>query len=603
MSPYTAPGVYVEEISTLPPSVAEVATAVPAFIGYTCKHAGNGVEVAQVRTLREYEERFGQATPTAFKVEITKDGTGNDVIAKINDSAVVRDVSTMPRHLLWYAIDLYFRNGGGRCYIVSIGNEADAAAKASGERAKAFQGGLLELTKYDEPTLVVMPEIVGLDTKDYGEVVNGALTHCIALRDRFAILDVRDAGQQATADFRNIGLPEHSYYGAAYYPYLDTTLTHLWDEATVTISPALVSPPTPTVPLDPARFQDVAARLANDIKKAAGDAIAANQGQDTAGGTYHAVQKDLRTISGDTGIAAKILSTIQEHVTGYINQLAAGGHPAVPTIADVLQVAVVHFKDTFTKEGAPSRLDTAGDTASDINAALAALAKSASPQEVKVSRLADLKSGAYNAVYNLVRQALAEQRIRLPPSAAMAGVYARTDRERGVWKAPANVALVAVVAPEKTITADEQGALNVDVRGGKSINCIRAFPGKGVLVWGARTLAGNDNEWRYVPVRRLFITIEESVKQASAFAVFEPNDATTWLKVKGMIEGYLYGLWEKGALQGSKPESAYYVHVGLGRTMTPQDILDGRLIVEVGIAAVRPAEFIVLRFMHKLAEA
>jgi len=132
---------------------------------------------------------------------------------------------------------------------------------------------------------------------------------------------------------------------------------------------------------------------------------------------------------------------------------------------------------------------------------------------------------------------------------------------------------------------------------------IRGFAGKGTLVWGARTLAGNDNEWRYVNVRRLFNLIEESTRKASAFAVFEANDATTWLKVKGMIDSYLYGLWEQGALAGPTPEKAYYVLVGLGKTMTTQDILEGRLIVEIGVAAVRPAEFIVLRFSHKLQEA
>jgi phage tail sheath protein FI len=160
-----------------------------------------------------------------------------------------------------------------------------------------------------------------------------------------------------------------------------------------------------------------------------------------------------------------------------------------------------------------------------------------------------------------------------------------------------------VIGPTAKITDAEQEGLNVDPTAGKSINVIRDFTGKGTLVWGARTLAGNDNEWRYVPVRRLFINIEESTKKASAFAVFEPNDATTWLKVKGMIESYMYGLWERGALAGSAPEAAYYVNVGLGKTMTPQDVLEGRLIVEIGIAAVRPAEFVVLRFMHKLQEA
>jgi hypothetical protein len=207
------------------------------------------------------------------------------------------------------------------------------------------------------------------------------------------------------------------------------------------------------------------------------------------------------------------------------------------------------------------------------------------------------------ALYNQIKAALAQQRVVLPPSPAIAGVYASVDRDRGVWKAPANVSLASVIGPVLKITHSAQEGLNVDPTGGKSINAIRAFTGKGTLVWGARTLAGNDNEWRYVPVRRLFIMIEESVQKASAFAVFEPNDAATWLKVKAMIESYLYGLWEQGALAGPTPEAAYFVQVGLGKTMTTQDVLEGRMIVEIGIAAVRPAEFIILRFTHKMQEA
>src|SRR5262249_21142776 len=136
----------------------------------------------------------------------------------------------------------------------------------------------------------------------------------------------------------------------------------------------------------------------------------------------------------------------------------------------------------------------------------------------------------------------ASQYIVLPPSPAVAGIYARVDREQGVWKAPANEGVMAVLGPITKITNDEQDDLNIDPTAGKSINAIRDFTGKGTLVWGARTLAGNDNEWRYVSVRRLFIMIEESSKKASAFAVFEANDQSTWLKVKAMIESYLYGL-------------------------------------------------------------
>jgi hypothetical protein len=144
--------------------------------------------------------------------------------------------------------------------------------------------------------------------------------------------------------------------------------------------------------------------------------------------------------------------------------------------------------------------------------------------------------------------------------------------------------------------------MNVDPTG-KSVNALRFFSGKGFLVWGARTLAGNDNEWRYVSVRRFFNMVEESVKKATEPFVFEPNDANTWVKVRAMIENFLAVQWRGGALAGAKPEDAYYVRVGLGATMTAQDILEGRMIVEIGMAVVRPAEFIILRFSHKMQES
>jgi hypothetical protein len=431
MPTYKTPGVYVEEISTLPPSVAEVATAIPAFIGYTAKGAVGAVEIAEVSTLLEYELRFGKSPATAF----TTDAKG-----------VVAAHVGLPAGLLWYAINLYFKNGGGRCYIVSVDNVTSTLAK------DRFAAGLSELEREDEPTLVVMPEIVALSQADFDDLNKQALAHCAKLADRFAILDVREG---EVDDSRSGYGPDNLAYGAAYHPYLSTAINHLYDETTVTVDSAT---------------------------------------------------------------------------------------------------------------------------------------------------LASLKS-SNTSLYNTVKKNLAEQRVTLPPSAAIAGIYARVDRERGVWKAPANVGVMSVIGPVEQITHEEQETLNVDPDSGKSINAIRAFAGRGTLVWGARTLAGNDNEWRYVPVRRLFIMIEESAKKASAFAVFEPNDATTWLKVKGMIESYLYGLWEQGALQGAKPDDAYYVNVGLGKTMSPQDVLEGRMIVDIGIAAVRPAEFIVLRFSHKLAQA
>ena len=193
--------------------------------------------------------------------------------------------------------------------------------------------------------------------------------------------------------------------------------------------------------------------------------------------------------------------------------------------------------------------------------------------------------------------------IILPPSPAIAGIYARVDEARGVWKAPANVSVASVVKPRVRITDDIQAGMNVEPNAGRSVNAIRTFTGRGVLVWGARTLDGNDNEWRYVNVRRFFNFVEESVKKATYRFVFEPNDANTWNTIRAMIENFLTVQWNLGALQGATPDSAFFVRVGLGQTMTAQDILNGRLIVEIGMAVVRPAEFIILRFMHKLPTA
>jgi phage tail sheath protein FI len=202
-----------------------------------------------------------------------------------------------------------------------------------------------------------------------------------------------------------------------------------------------------------------------------------------------------------------------------------------------------------------------------------------------------------------VQNELSKQYVELPPSPAMAGIYTYVDSNKGVWKAPANESVSAVVGPDLAISNREQESLNIDAVSGKSINVIRTFPGYGTLVWGARTLNGNDNEWRYISVRRFFNMVEESVKKSSQWAVFEPNTISTWVKIQAMIENYLFLKWREGALAGSKPEQAFFVNVGLGTTMTSLDILEGRLNVEIGMAVARPAEFIVLKFSQLMQQS
>lgn len=536
---YRTPGVYIEEIATLPPSVAQGATAVPAFIGYTERGPSEPTEVS---TLLEYLDLFGGADPTTFAVDLSG---GTPVVASAGG----------PTYLLYYLMSHYFKNGGSRCYVVSVGNYGQPPAKAD------VLAGLAQVEKEDEPTLLLLADAVNLLPADYHEVCQAALMQCDKLGDRFAIFDV-PGGDIGT--FRN-GIGTASLkYGAAYHPYLTTSLNYWYEESGVTVT------------MSEARWTITQGDdgITVSYTGAAGDAPTLQVTQGAAGDPEFEVDGRrliIRNVDQQTGssvAAAFALWESDNDASGF--EVAAAG-----TGADQPETT-----GASTNELAPVGI---GSTAT----------------------LATLADGptANTGVYNLVKAELAKARVTLPPSAAMAGVYARVDRQRGVWKAPANESVWAVIKPTEKINHEDQELLNVDPDAGKSINAIRQFAGKGTLVWGARTLAGNDNEWRYVPVRRLFSVVEEATKKASSFAVFEPNDATTWLKVKGMIDAYLYGLWEQGALQGSTPEAAYFVSVGLGKTMTPQDVLEGRMIVEIGIAAVRPAEFIIIRFSHKLAEA
>ena len=466
MNTFDTPGVYIQEISTLPASVAAVETAIPAFIGFTefAGPAGTG-DVSlrdtptRITSLLEYQELFGGPNPEAIAITITDELEGADTVLS---RTITSSLASPSNYNLYYSLQLFFNNGGGPCYIVSIGDYSTGITDTL-----YTQNGIPSLEKADEPTLLVFPDAINLGTiTAYGNVVKEALSHCNKLQDRFTIADVYDNGSDVSSYRTEVGL-SYLNYGAAYHPYLTTSLSYGIDEATLTV----------------------------------------------------------------------------------------GTHTNPPSSGDL----------------SGSTLDTL---------------RTDEP-----------------SVYRSILASIRNINVQLPPSGAIAGVYARVDSDRGVWKAPANVSLNSVIAPTIKITSEDQGSLNVDPTSGKSINAIRTFTGKGTLVWGARTFAGNDNEWRYVPVRRLFIFVEESVKKATEFVVFEPNDANTWLRTKTLIENFLTSLWREGALAGASPSDAFFVRVGLGETMSSQDILEGRMNIEIGMAAVRPAEFIILKFSHKLQES
>ncbi|KEI71210.1 phage tail sheath family protein [Endozoicomonas elysicola] len=492
MAQYKTPNVYVQEKSIFPPSVAEVATAIPAFIGRT-QISGELKNIPQrITSMVEFASLFGGPSREAFHFSASVDtlldsGATEDSLVDFVTSVDLQTIglgsggnetlAPVASHLLYPMVEHFFANGGGACHVVSIGDYDETglsdANNQNGEKG-AFSAALEEIAKVDEVTLLVLSDAIRLGASDYYALCQSAMNQCRKNQDRFTIIDALDSfDPNSSSDSVNksigedLGVMRNAVtqdlkYGAAYYPYLQVNAPRYYDESMVTVK--ITGKKDPDVDLE---------------------------------GTF----------------------TMSDH----------GGTP----------------------------------------------------------------------LHSLLKTALGTNKMVLPPAAAMAGIYSRVDGTRGVWKAPANAGVSGVLGPVRTITNSEQEDMNVDTLAGKSVNAIRAFTGKGTLVWGARTLAGNDNEWRYVPVRRLFNMVEESVQKATGFAVFEPNVPLTWLKLRTMISSYLESLWKQGALFGATADQAFFVNVGLGQTMTEDDINNGVMNIEIGLAAVRPAEFIVLTFSHK----
>lgn len=696
MANYKTPGVYIEEITKFPPSVAQVETAIPAFMGYTEKAERlNGdtlhLNPTRITSLLEYETYFGTASSeTSIQVEMT------DVVedGRVVDRKIkVQQPTEKKPFLMYYSMQLYFANGGGPCYITSVGRYGDKAGveKKSVVNLAELEEGLSAIRKEDEPTLLLFPDATNLPgaTKlaDFYGLYGSALQQCAALQDRFTIIDTMSDDEEAdpspVENLRNgISLgKDFLKYGAAYYPFLETILNYQYDESDVILKHysinadaydeiaeniAVIENAVTGLPSVVDSLHSEAANGPNfDLSGSISDVLKIMYDDMDLGGTF---------VTDDTKKTAFLdaMKTLNEDLGSLIDfksQLNAEANAAASTVSDekpAIETTILAKLATFNGDfEGDNKIEQIEGNLVDLLTKMKK-AKSADKQEklmnveavnfdaelqkllvyadFKVrtnvatasvnlllnvkSRMTDLidngiklvegedkNNGAYNgrslsaleeddnAAYNTIKVEIDALPMTLPPSSAMAGIYARVDGSRGVWKAPANVGLSYVIKPTVQISHEEQGGLNVDTVAGKSINAIRSFTGKGTLVWGARTLAGNDNEWRYINVRRFFNMVEESVGKASEQFVFEGNDANTWVRVRAMIENFLILQWKAGALAGAKAEQAFYVRVGLGQTMTAQDILEGRMIIEIGMAVVRPAEFIILRFSHKMQEA
>jgi len=506
---YKTPGVYIEEKNAFPNSVVALETALPVFIGYTEMAFRNGKSVLdmpiKINSFAEYETIFGKKFQAQFTIVDADSNLQQDTF-DIEGTLKVLQRNENNTGYLYDSMKLFYANGGGTCYILSIGTYGVKNDTTGEIRHESFQmkmedfigtdtkEGPFEVLKRElEPTLLVMPDAIALGEVCYNQIYTKALLHCAEMQHRMVILDLINPSSAADSAgivqaFRDqIGMQGLSY-GAAYYPWLHTSM----------------------IALNEVSFENLDASV------------------------------DLENVLPLTELAAMDL--------------------------------VKKFKDTVDPD-------------------------------IKAKQQFYQQLTAVSPTYATIMEKILHALNQLPPSGAIAGLYTMIDNSRGVWKAPANVSMNGVIGLSLMISNHEQESLNIDVNTGKSINAIRQFTGKGFLVWGARTLDGNSQEWRYINVRRTVMMIEQSLKLAFRPYVFEPNVSSTWASVKSMITNFLTDLWKQGALVGSKPEHAFFVNIGLGITMNAQDILDGRMILVVGVAMARPAEFIIISVEQQIQQS
>ena len=265
-----------------------------------------------------------------------------------------------------------------------------------------------------------------------------------------------------------------------------------------------------------------------------------------------------------------------------------GKRKGLSGLAEIDEISIVHSPNALAVEDLVKALISHCETLRDRFAIIDAKQGSSKISELKPRDQYDTKYAAFYYPWIKVINPETGLLQLVPPGGHIAGIYARTDTEKGVHKAPANETIRGIAGLEFIITKEEQDILNP-----RGVNCIRAFPGRGIRVWGARTIS-SDPLWKYINVRRLFLFLEESIEEGTQWVVFEPNDERLWARVKQSITNFLTKVWKDGALMGTTPEEAFFVKCDR-TTMTKNDIANGRLICIIGVAPVKPAEFVIFR--------
>lgn len=455
--------------------IASVSTAIPAFIGYTEKaldNAGNTLNGSpkRINNITEYRNYFGNEDSPYYKKIL------------LDDNNNITQIVTTP-YLIYPSIVQYFKNGGGACYIISIGNYSSPVGKSD------FLKGLDSAGKYDEPTMLLFPDAVNLPGNDLYDIQKTALQQAGSRGDRFCILDLKLASSKASfaaniREFREHIGNEYLDFGAIYSPFLAAI---------------------PARPVDYREWKDALFKQDNKVQ--------------------------LADLCNDPATRKKITD---------------------------LDTLIMH-QDA-----------RAGDLAYDLN--------------------------IFFPLAGSISGKLDQSPVFIPPSGPIAGIYCRSDATRGVWVSPNGKEYNVKDIYKSAYIINKTEESNLTGNGeGKYINAIRYFNEYGFMPWGGRTLT-NNSDWKYIATRRMAIFVDASIKRSLQQFSIPDNSDNTCLEIKKEIEIFLENLWRSGALRGMKSEHAYYVAAGLNQTMTPRDIAAGKLIIEMGMAMQRPAEFIVRRY-------
>lgn len=594
MAEYLSPGVYVEEYDSGATPMQGVSTSTAGFVGLAERGPVTG-QPQLVTSFADYRRMYGGYLSQA--------GYGS-------------------ARYLPYAVEQFFANGGSRAYIMrAVPGDARAASKTVGvlKVTAANPGAWAENMRvtvapsYKAKTQVyevkgadlTLKNADGFNPGDVVELFDGNRSAYAAIKSVLDRVVTLDAPCTLDVADRKVGT-------AKYIRTCEITITARLDDTVETFENLSLKPdalnyaPVRTAKSDLIKVEVLENKAApapapapvkdekDKDKKETAPALPA-----AAGAVKSIVPYDLCA-----GTGSEMVLTLEGGSNGTVLNVgpeAYLGEDNGPGRRTGLQA--------FLENGTVSIMVILGVTAPEVQAALIGFCENRKscfaildvPQDLKktndVANFRDMYDSTYAAMYHPwleMFDAGAKRSAYFPPSGAMAGIYARSDNERGVHKAPANEVVRGCTGLSTLYNTGEQDILNP-----MGVNLIRSFPGRGIRVWGARTISSN-GLWKYLNVRRLFIYIEESIRVNTNWVVFEPNSETLWGRVTRTIESFLATCWRDGALAGTSPEQAFFVECGL-TTMTQDDIDNGRLICQIGIAPVKPAEFVIFRITQKTA--